>query len=204
MEQKINYKQLFDMQLNKIKQKESRPSLLLHACCAPCSSYVLEYLCDLFDITLFFYNPNIAPEKEYLFRAEELIRLVNKMPLNHKPTVIVPPYDPSPFDTLAKGKELLPERGSRCTDCYYTRLEQTYKKAAEGGFDFFSTTLSISPHKDAKRLNDIGSSLASGGGTEWLYSDFKKNEGYKRSIQLSEQYSLYRQNYCGCVYSKKD
>lgn len=204
MEQNVNYKQLFDMQIAEVKRKPERPALLLHACCAPCSSYVLELLSDIFDITLFFYNPNISPEEEYLFRANELRRLVREMPLNNKPDIIVPPYDPSPFVTLSKGKEFMPERGSRCTDCYFTRLEQTHNIAVEGGFDFFSTTLSISPHKDAKRLNDIGSELAKNGAPLWLYSDFKKNNGYKRSIQLSQQYNLYRQNYCGCVFSKKD
>ena len=141
MNTKLNYKQLFDSQLDNIKQGNVRPTLLLHACCAPCSSYVLEYLCDYFDITLYFYNPNISPESEYNFRAEELKRLINEMPLKNKPHIIVPQYQPAPFEQMAIGKEGLPERGDRCTDCYFIRLEQTYKKAAELHFDYFSTTL---------------------------------------------------------------
>ena len=196
---KTNYQLLLDQQLNNITQGQDRPSLLLHACCAPCSSYVLEYLNDYFDITLYFYNPNIAPKEEFVFRAKELERLINEMPLKNKVQLIIPDYSPIPFEIIAKGKEHLPERGLRCTDCYALRLQKTFDIAQEKKFDYFSTTLSISPHKDAERLNTIGRALAQNSNVKWLFSDFKKKNGYKRSIELSEKYSLYRQNYCGCI-----
>lgn len=202
MEQKQNYGQLFEKELEKIKQAVNKPTLLLHACCAPCSSYVLEYLSDIFDITVFFYNPNIAPESEYFYRADELQRLIREMGLEGSVKLVVADYVPDLFDSIAKGKEAEKERGSRCTDCYRIRLEKTYEYAKKGKFDYYTTTLSISPHKDAKRLNDIGSFLQENGSTKWLWSDFKKKEGYKRSIELSSKYNLYRQDYCGCIYSK--
>lgn len=202
MSGKINYQLLLDQQLKSISQVQKRPSLLLHACCAPCSSYVLEYLNDFFDITLYFYNPNIAPEEEFVFRAKELERLISEMPLNNPVKLIIPDYSPTPFETISVGKESQPERGQRCTDCYALRLQNTFDFAQKNQFDYFSTTLSISPHKDAERLNTIGQSLSQESGAKWLFSDFKKKNGYKRSIELSEKYSLYRQNYCGCVYSK--
>lgn len=203
MEEKINYQKLLDTQLNAIASQQKKPTLLLHACCAPCSSYVLEYLNEFFDITLFFFNPNISPESEYIFRANELKRLVSEMPLTNSVKIIIPPYHPSAFEDIAKGKENQPERGNRCTDCYALRLKRTFEEAEEKGFDYFSTTLSISPHKDAVRLNTIGQALSEKSNTKWLFSDFKKKNGYKRSIELSEKYNLYRQNYCGCKYSKK-
>ena len=202
MEQKQNYGQLFEKELEKIKRAGNRPTLLLHACCAPCSSYVLEYLSDIFDITVFFYNPNIAPESEYFYRADELQRLIREMGLEGSVKLVIADYAPDLFDSIAKGKEAEKERGSRCTDCYRIRLEKTYEYAKEGKFDYYTTTLSISPHKDAKRLNDIGAFLQENGSTKWLWSDFKKKEGYKRSIELSAKYDLYRQDYCGCIYSK--
>ena len=203
MQQKENYQILFDEQIKSIQNQPTKPSLLLHACCAPCSSYVLEYLSDIFDITLFFFNPNIAPKEEYAFRANELKRLVKEMGLDNKVKILIPDYSPEVFDMIALGREDLPERGARCTDCYRIRLEKSFLTAEERGFDFFSTTLSISPHKDAERLNNIGKNLAENSKTNWLFSDFKKKNGYKRSIELSQKYSLYRQNYCGCSYSKK-
>ncbi len=199
-----NYQSLFQKQLEEAKSQRTIPSLLLHACCAPCSSYVLEYLDGIFDITLFFYNPNITNEDEYDLRANELVRLVNEMPLKNKVKVLIPPYDPSEFEKVSKGKETEPERGSRCTECYALRLKKTFETAEEKHFDYFSTTLSISPHKDAERINVIGESLAQTGNTTWLFSDFKKKNGSKRSIELSAQNNLYRQNFCGCVYSKKE
>lgn len=202
MTQKTNYRALFEQQLNNAASSPKRPTLLLHACCAPCSSYVIEYLNELFDITLFFYNPNISPESEYTFRAGELKRLLSEMPLKKTISLIVPPYAPAPFENMSKGKEDQPERGARCTGCYTLRLEKTFEEANANGFDYFSTTLSISPHKDAVRLNDIGQALSANGNTQWLFSDFKKNNGYKRSIELSKKYGLYRQNYCGCIFSK--
>ena len=200
---KNNYQVLFDKQISEIKQNKVKPTLLLHACCAPCSSYVLEYLSDIFDITLFFFNPNISPESEYNFRAHELKRLVFEMGISDSVKVIIPEFDSAPFEKTAKGKESLPERAERCTECYSLRLQKTFEKAEEMEFDYFSTTLSISPHKDADRLNTIGYGLSQSGKTVWLFSDFKKRNGYKRSIELSEKYNLYRQNYCGCAYSKR-
>ena len=203
MEQKINYQALFDQQLENIKVSGKKPTLLLHACCAPCSSYVLEYLDGIFDITLFFFNPNISPEEEYNFRAAELKRLTKELPLKNKVKIIVPDYIPDEFEAIAKGKEDLPERSARCTDCYRLRISKTFEEAVKQGFDYFSTTLSISPHKDADRLNKIGMELSENSSVQWLFSDFKKRNGYKRSIELSQIYGLYRQNYCGCIYSKK-
>ena len=199
---KQNYQVLLEKQLAEIKSNSKKPSLLLHACCAPCSSYVLEYLCEHFDITVFFYNPNISPIEEYTTRADELIRLIKEMPLKNKVSVIIPEYSSIPFEQIAKGKEKDEERGNRCTDCYRLRLKQTLELAEEMGFDYFTTTLSISPYKDAERLNNIGLDISKESKATWLYSDFKKKNGYKRSIELSNQYNLYRQNYCGCIYSK--
>lgn len=203
MEEKINYQKSLDEQLKTITTLRTKPTLLLHACCAPCSSYVLEYLSDYFEITLYFYNPNISPLEEYQFRANELKRLAGEMNLADKVKIIVSEYTPDEFTKIAIGKEAELERGSRCTDCYLLRLQKTFKYAEDNNFDYFSTTLSISPHKDAVRLNDIGSKLSENSSVKWLYSDFKKKNGYKRSIELSEKYNLYRQNYCGCIYSKK-
>ena len=202
MFQKQNYQALFDNQISEISKSEHKPSLLLHACCAPCSSYVVELLERYFDITLFFYNPNISPISEYEYRANELKRLVKEMGFENKIKIIVCDYDSSPFEQLSIGKENEPERGARCTDCYNVRLTKTAEYAEQNGFDFFSTTLSISPHKDAVRLNGIGSILSQNTKTKWLWSDFKKKNGYIRSIELSKQYNLYRQDFCGCTFSK--
>ncbi len=190
-----------------ISSLDGRPSLLLHSCCAPCSSYVLEYLCSHFDITLLYYNPNISPESEYNARANELTRLVyavkeEKIAGAQSITVQILPYDPSEFETIAKGREDMPEGGARCFDCYRLRLEKTAQLAKEGGYDYFCTTLTISPHKNAQVLNDIGGELSMQYGVKYLFSDFKKKGGYLRSCQLSEKYGLYRQNYCGCIYSQ--
>ncbi len=203
MQEKINYQLSLDKQLLDIKNAQKTPRLLLHACCAPCSSYVLEYLTEYFDITLFFYNPNISSAHEYDKRANELERLINEMPLKNKVSLIVADYIPEEFTQIAKGKENEPEKGSRCSECYMLRLKKTFELAEKENYDYFSTTLSISPHKDAKRLNDYGISLSQDSTTKWLYSDFKKKNGYKRSCELSEQYNLYRQNFCGCIYSYK-
>ena len=195
-----NYQLILENTIKALGDK--RPRLLLHACCAPCSSYVLEYLSSFFDITLFFFNPNISPKEEYSFRAEELSRLLSLMGLEKKVSLIVAPYESEAFDTLAKGKESLPEGGARCADCYRLRLAKAAEVAAEGGFDYFTTTLSISPYKNAKWLNTIGKEEGDRCGVQYLFSDFKKKNGYKRSCELSQQYGLYRQDYCGCVYSK--
>ena len=179
-----------------------RPTLLLHACCAPCSSYVLEYLSRYFQITLFFYNPNIAPESEYRYRVSEVKRLVAEMLPDSDVTVVEGRYDPERFAQAVRGLEGEPEGGKRCRVCFRLRLEEAARQAQALGCEFFTTTLSISPLKNARALNEIGEELAPIYQTRYLVSDFKKREGYKRSIQLSAEYQLYRQDYCGCVYSK--
>jgi len=201
---KQNYQAMLDGIIAAECMGEKRPTLLLHACCAPCSSYVLEYLTPYFDITLFFYNPNISPAEEHRKREEELRRLVDEMGLSERVKILVGDYEPERFEELAKGRETLPEGGARCRDCYRLRLAKTAKLAAELGFDYFTTTLSISPHKNADWLNEIGAEEAEKNGTNYLPSDFKKKNGYRRSCELSVEYGLYRQNYCGCIYSKKE
>lgn len=186
-----------------ISNMDGRKTLLLHGCCAPCSSYVLEYLTEYFDITLLYYNPNIFPQFEYNKRIDEVKRLISEMPLKSQVTLIEGEYKPEVFFDIAKGLEHLLEGGERCFKCYRLRLEEAAKAAKEGGFDYFSTTLSISPHKNAEKLNEIGRELEEQYGVKYLYADFKKREGYKRSIELSRIYGLYRQNYCGCIYSKQ-
>lgn len=185
-----------------IKGLAAPPTLLLHGCCAPCSSYVLEYLSQHFSITLYFYNPNITLQEEYTRRLEEVRRLVSVLPVNHPVTLLEGAYDPALFAALAQGKESEREGGARCADCYDLRLAQTAQLAAQGGFDYFTTTLSISPYKNAHKLNEIGERLAGTYGVRHLPCDFKKRGGYKRSVELSARYGLYRQSYCGCVYSK--
>ncbi len=205
----INYGKMLDDKLKELCGCDERPRLLLHACCAPCSSYVLEYLCPYFDITLLYYNPNISPESEYNTRADELLRLVELMKAEgvkgaENVTVRVLPYTPAEFDAIAKGRENMAEGGARCFDCYRLRLEKTVQVARDGGYDYFCTTLSISPHKNAEVLNRLGGELAKNYGVKYLYSDFKKKGGYKRSCELSAHYGLYRQDYCGCIYSKNE
>lgn len=197
---KLNYQQLMERQIAAFAAAGKRPRLLLHGCCAPCSSYVMEYLYSYMDITMFFYNPNISPKSEFDYRAGELARLITAT--GREIPVICPPYDPAPFLQIAKGMEHLPEGGRRCYDCYALRLKETAAFAAKQGFDFFTTTLSISPHKNAVWLNEIGKQMEEVYGVPYLYADFKKKNGYKRSIELSKQYNLYRQDYCGCAYSK--
>ena len=185
------------------EHKGERQRLLLHCCCAPCSSYVTEYLHEHFEITVFFYNPNITDEPEYIKRKEELKRYLAEAPYGSEIGFLDADYEPERFLELVKGLEDEPERGSRCTQCYRLRLEETAKAAQAGGFDLFCSTLSISPYKDADRLMRIGGELAGIYGVSYLPSDFKKNNGYKRSIELSGTYDLYRQDYCGCGFSKK-
>lgn len=197
----INYQKKLEEQLNEICS-QSRKSLLLHACCAPCSSYVIEYLSEFLDITLLYFNPNISPEAEYKKRLGEVERLIDEMPLKSPVKLMAGRYDASEFFDIAKGLEDLPEGGERCFKCYRLRLEEAAKLGTENGFDFFSTTLSISPHKNAEKLNLIGEELSKQYKIGYLYGDFKKRNGYKRSIELSGIYGLYRQNYCGCVFSK--
>lgn len=184
-----------------LTSSSAKPTLLLHACCAPCSSAVLETLSDIFEITLFFHNPNISPIEEYTARYNELVRFVKESGLDNVVKTVNAAYNPNEFFKIAKGLEALPEGGERCFKCYRLRLEATAEAAKNGDFDYFCTTLSISPHKNADMLNKIGDELSAKYGVAYLYSDFKKKDGYKRSIELSKQYNLYRQNYCGCVYS---
>ena len=194
----INYQKELDKIIEKIQKEGRRPSLLLHSCCAPCSSYCMEYLTQYFDITVYYYNPNITEEEEYRLRVKEQQRLIQVFPgIKFEEG----PYDPESFFDIAKGLEMVPEGGERCFRCYELRLKQAVEAAKLGGYDYVTTTLTISPLKNSKKLNEIGQQLA---GENWLPSDFKKKNGYKRSVELSAQYDLYRQNYCGCVYSKEE
>ncbi len=194
----INYQKKLDATIASL---EGTPRLLLHACCAPCSSYVLEYLAQYFAITLLFYNPNIDQRAEYQKRLDELTRLVALQPHKNPVAFLPARYDPNEFSEIARGYEAEPEGGARCMRCYRLRMEETARAAAEGGFDFFTTTLSISPHKNAEALNRIGEHLSKMYSVPYLYADFKKRGGYQRSIVLSREYNLYRQNFCGCRYS---
>ena len=201
---KINYQLAMERELAEIARREGRPRLLLHSCCAPCSSAVLERLTDWFDMTVFYYNPNIAPEEEFLRRAEEQRRLIAELPHAHEIQFRCGEYESEAFEALARGLEDMPEGGERCTRCFRLRLGKTAALAAQEGFDYFTTTLSISPLKDAQRLNAIGGELAEQFGVAYLFSDFKKKNGYKRSCELSLQYGLYRQDYCGCRFSQME
>ena len=198
----VNAQLLLDAELREIAKADKRPSLLLHACCAPCSSYVLEYLSKFFDITLYFYNPNITPAEEYAYRAEELSRLVREMGLDGDVALSVSDYNSDEFYNIAKGLEDVAEGGARCARCYRLRLEASAGYAKEQGFDYFTTTLSISPYKNSRWLNEIGAELSEIYGVRYLFSDFKKKNGYKRSCELSEIHGLYRQDYCGCEFSR--
>lgn len=181
-----------------------RPRLLLHSCCAPCSSYVLESLTPYFDITVDYYNPNIDTAEEYAHRAAEQRRFAAEAALASPVAVHVEPYEPREFYEAVRGLEQIPEGGRRCFACYRLRLAQAARLAKAGGYDYFCTTLSISPHKNAAQLNEIGEEIAAAAGVAWLPSDFKKKGGFQRSTQLSAQYSMYRQDYCGCIFSKQE
>ncbi len=183
-----------------LKSLNGKPTLLLHSCCAPCSSYVLEYLSSYFEITIFYYNPNITEEEEYQKRVEEQKRLISD--LNKSIHFLEGTYEPELFFKMAKGLEEEKEGGARCIKCYYLRLEATARIAKELNFDYFSTTLTVSPYKKSEKLNEIGALLEQKYQVSYLYSDFKKKDGYKRSIELSKKYHLYRQDYCGCIFSK--
>lgn len=190
---------------NKLKEiidkLDYKPKLLLHSCCAPCSSYVITYLYDYFDITILYYNPNIYPYEEYKKRKDEQIRLIS----NFKGVKIIDcDYDNDIYNEVIKGLENEPERGSRCTKCFYLRLDKTGEIAKKNNFEYFGTTLTVSPYKSARLLNEIGEVISKKYDIKWLYSDFKKNDGYKKSIELSKKYDLYRQDYCGCIYSRRD
>lgn len=194
-----NYYLEFLKTIKKI-DKSSKPKLLLHVCCAPCSSHCLEVLEECFDVSVYYYNPNISPIEEYQKRLLEEINFVKKVHPNIK--VIEAEYDNVNFENIVIGLENLPEGGARCKLCYQMRLEKTARFAKENGFDYFTTSLTISPYKNSKILNEIGENVAKQYGVKYLFSDFKKEDGYKRSIELSNKYNLYRQNYCGCKYSK--
>lgn len=203
----MNYQLELDKIINKINSSPSKnlPKLLIHSCCAPCSSYVLEYLSNYFAITIFYYNPNIYPEDEYRRRVKEQEDLIRAMNLKNSVLFVEGDYEPRKYYDLVKGHEKDPEGGDRCFICYGMRLKEAAKAAKEGGYEYFTTTLTISPHKNAAKLNEIGEEVAALYGVLFLPSDFKKRNGYKRSIELSKEYGLYRQDYCGCVYSiRKD
>lgn len=198
-----NYQKELDAVIKANVEADKVPTLLLHCCCAPCSSYVLEYLTQFFRITVYYYNPNIYPETEYQHRVDEIKRLVSEMPAKNRVEVKEGPFDSSRFYSAVKGHEKDAEGGERCALCFNLRLDLAAQVAKEGHFDYFTTTLTISPLKNAHVLNEIGEKLGKEYGVEFLPSDFKKKGGYLRSIELSKIYSLYRQNYCGCVFSQR-
>jgi len=206
-----NYQKELDKTLEMIKKEGRVPTLFLHSCCAPCSSYVLEYLSRYFEITVFYYNPNIYPPSEYEERTGEQERLIREMneewsmdAERHPIHFLAGTYVPEEFYTAVKGLEQEPEGGERCTECFRLRLLEAARQASAGSFDYFTTTLTISPLKDAVRLNRIGEEMGERYGIAFLPSDFKKKNGYKRSTELSREHALYRQNYCGCVFSKRE
>lgn len=203
VDQKINYQKKLDKIISEISEKNSTPTLLLHSCCAPCSSYVLTYLAEYFKITVFYYNPNIYPESEYNYRVNEVKRLIEELPVKNKISFVEGEYDPNLFFETVKGLENEEEGGERCFKCYELRIKEAAEIAKSYGFDYYTTTLSISPHKNAEKLNEIGEKYADEK-TRHLPSDFKKKNGFKESVRLSEKYNLYRQNYCGCVFSKRN
>ena len=198
----INYQRELDRVISLHQSRGETPRLLLHVCCAPCSSYCLEYLSRYFLITVYYYNPNISIKEEYLHRLHEEQRLVSEMDFVNPVTVVEGRYEPREFFEAVRGLEQEPEGGRRCEKCFALRLDSAAQMARDGGYDYFTTTLTISPLKNAHMLNEIGAAAGETHGVKWLYSDFKKKEGYKRSIVLSKKYNLYRQNYCGCIFSR--
>ncbi len=202
---KRSYQKELDAVIEKNRVENQVPRLLLHSCCAPCSSSVLEFLSEDFEITVFYYNPNITDEAEYRHRVAEQKRLIEELPTKHPVTFVEGAYEPEKFFELAKELEEASEGGARCRKCFALRLGETAALAAREGYDFFCTTLTVSPLKDAEAINEIGERMAAAyDGLLFLPSDFKKRDGYKRSLELSKEYDLYRQNYCGCVYSKAE
>ena len=200
----ISYQRWLDEKIDEIKNSKCRPRLILHSCCAPCSSYVIEYLTPFFSITVFFYNPNIHPEEEYKKRLSEQISFIEKLKEKNEIDLIVGTYQPELFFQRVKGLEQEKEGGRRCQKCFELRLEKSAQKASQLGFPYFTTTLTVSPHKNAKLINRLGDDIASSFHLQYLFSDFKKRAGFQRSIVLSHQYQLYRQNYCGCIFSRKE
>ncbi len=201
---KINYQKELDKITENIKITGEARTLLLHSCCAPCSSYVLKYLSDYFKITLLYYNPNIFPKEEYEKRVKEQMRLISQLPVKYPVKFLEGRYEPQEFFEAVKGYENEPEGGARCFICYEQRMREAAFYAREGGFDYFTTTLSISPLKNAEKINEIGKRLEMEYNVKHLPSDFKKRDGYKQSIELSHEYKLYRQNFCGCIYSRRE
>ena len=198
---KVNYQLVCDKQIDEISRAGKTPSLLLQSCCGPCSSYVLEYLSEYFNVTILFYNPNIFPAEEYEKRLEAQKKIISQMPFKNTVTLLDSSYNHSEFLDSVGGFENEREGGARCEKCFWLRMRKTAEIAKENGFDYFTTTLSVSPHKNSAMLNEIGEKLEEEIGVKFLYSDFKKREGYKRSIELSKQFELYRQEYCGCEFS---
>lgn len=201
---KENYQIRMEQIIEKEQQNGKVPTLLLHACCAPCSSSVLEKLSSFFEITIYYYNPNISPYEEYEKRVNEIKRFIKELKVENPIHFLEGKYDNESFEAIAKGLENEPEGGARCSKCYYLRLKETALVAQTHNFDYFTTTLSVSPYKNAEKLNKIGLALEKEYNVYYLVSDFKKKDGYKRSIELSKQYNLYRQDYCGCIYSKRE
>mgnify|MGYP002579475562 FL=1 len=199
-----NYQKVLEETLAGLQRDGHVPSLLLHSCCAPCSSYVLEYLSDFFRITVFYYNPNIDPEEEYHKRVEEQKELIRRFPARYPIAFLEGSFERERYYESVRGLEQEPEGGARCEVCFRLRLEETARLAAERGMDYFTTTLSISPLKNAGLLNAIGGELAEKYRVPYLFSDFKKRGGYQRSVELSREYGLYRQDYCGCVFSRRE
>ena len=197
----INYHKLC---LEEISKLNYTPKILLHSCCAPCSSYVITFLSNYFDITILYYNPNIAPQEEYEKRKNEQIKLIKTLNTKNKLDFLDCDYENNIYNEVIKGYENIPEGGSRCHICFNLRLEKTAKLAKLNNYDYFCSTLTVSPHKNSKVINEIGEKISNKYNIKWLYSDFKKNEGFKQSIELSKKYDLYRQDYCGCIHSKKD
>ena len=201
---KENYQKILDETIAGLEERGEVPKLLLHSCCAPCSSYVLEYLSNYFYITVLYYNPNIYPEDEYYHRAAEQKRFIREFPTKYHVTFVEGNFEPERFYETVKGYENIREGGERCFRCYELRLREAAEYAKKLKCDYFTTTLSISPMKNAAKLNEIGGRLAEEYGIPYLYSDFKKRDGYKRSTVISAEYGMYRQDYCGCVFSKRE
>jgi len=196
----LNYHKLCLEEINKIKNPKK---ILLHSCCAPCSSYVITFLSNYFNITILYYNPNIYPKEEYLKRKQEQIKLIKNLNTKYKLDFLDCDYDNEIYNNRIKGYEKYPEGSSRCQICFNLRLEKTAELAKKNNYDYICSTLTVSPHKNSKLINEIGINLSKIYNIKWLYSDFKKNEGFKQSIELSKKYELYRQDYCGCIHSKK-
>lgn len=195
-------KTIYEKEMEELNSLKSVKKLLLHSCCAPCSSHVISFLTKYFDITILYYNPNISPRSEYEKRKQEQIKLLDMIETKNKLDYIDCDYDNDLYNEKVKGYESCKERGERCTICFDLRLQKTALLAKENNYDYFCTTLSVSPYKNSKLINEIGERLEKEYNVKWLYSDFKKDNGYKNSIELSKKYGLYRQDYCGCIYSK--